>query len=148
MTMKSDKGKKSNAKHPALKADDKLVSKTKKNLKEEDDDDDLEDDETEVTSFSKKNGKPSASKKGKAKDEDDEEDDEEIKDDWEKPEEEEEWDPDFDEFDLPKSKGAKGKKVTGGAKKADDDDLKLDDEFKEMDLFDDRYDDDGEDDDY
>ena len=34
-------------------------------------------------------------------------------DDWEKPEEEEEWDPDFDEFDVPKSKGKK----SGGEKR-------------------------------
>lgn len=44
-----------------------------------------------------------------------------------------EWDPDFDEFDLPKSKG--GKKVTGTKKETkgdDEDDFKIDEEFKDM----------------
>ncbi len=50
-------------------------------------------------------------------------------------EEEEEWDPDFEEFDLPKSKA---KKSTGKKSAAsDDDEFKVDDEFKEMDLFND-----------
>ena len=67
-------------------------------------------------------------------------------------EEEEDWDPDFEEFDLPKSKG---KKVSGGGSsagtgakkgKGDDDDLGVDDEFKDLDLFNDRgFDDDEED---
>ena len=35
------------------------------------------------------------------------EDEEEVADDWEKQEEEDNWDPDFEEFDLPKSKGKK-----------------------------------------
>jgi sodium/potassium-transporting ATPase subunit alpha len=57
-------------------------------------------------------------------------------DDWNKADEEDSWDPDFDEFDIPKSKT---KKATGGAGKKgkDEDDLGLDDDFKEMDLFND-----------
>jgi DNA-directed RNA polymerase subunit delta len=74
-------------------------------------------------------------------------------DDWDKPEEEDDWDPDFEEFDLPKSKGKKastgGSSGSSGAKKGkggDDDDLGLDDEFKDLDLFNDRgFDDDEED---
>jgi hypothetical protein len=71
-------------------------------------------------------------------------------DDWDKPEEDDDWDPDFEEFDLPKSKvkktstggGAAGKK----AGKEEEDDLGIDDEFKDMDLFNDRgFDDDEED---
>jgi DNA-directed RNA polymerase subunit delta len=57
---------------------------------------------------------------------------EEKADDWDKVEEEENWDPDFEEFDLPKSKA---KKTTAGGKKAaadDEDDFKVDDEFKDM----------------
>ena len=42
------------------------------------------------------------------------------------------WDPDFEEFDVPKSKS---KKAPG--KKADDDDFAVDDEFKDLGLFDD-----------
>ena len=67
-------------------------------------------------------------------------------DDWDKPEEEDDsWDPDFEEFDLPKSKA---KKSSGGGKKGkgDDDDLGLDDDFKDMDLFNDSNLDDEEDD--
>ncbi|HRD42417.1 MAG TPA: hypothetical protein PLN30_01635, partial [Ferruginibacter sp.] len=60
-------------------------------------------------------------------------------------EEDENWDPDFDEFDIPKSKAKK----SGTKKGKEDDDLGLDDDFKEFGLFDDEggnYDD--EDDDF
>ena len=77
-------------------------------------------------------------------DDDGEEDDEEGEDfdevdEWEKVEEEEEWDPDFDEFDIPKSKT---KKSTGGntskkTKAGEEDDLGLDEDFKDLDLFND-----------
>ena len=89
--------------------------------------------------------KSSSEKPEKAKGDDEEEDDDEEGedevDDWEKPEEEENWDPDFEEFDMPKSKV---KKTGGGAtagKKAgkgeEEDDAGVDDEFKDMDLFND-----------
>ena len=57
----------------------------------------------------KKGGKAVATTKKKKGDDDDDDDDaaDEKADDWEKVEEEEEWDPDFDEFDIPKSKGKK-----------------------------------------
>ena len=42
------------------------------------------------------------------------------------------WDPDFDEFDIPKSKA---KKSTGKKGVEEEDDFKVDDEFKDMDLF-------------
>lgn len=51
-------------------------------------------------------------------------------------EEEENWDPDFDEFDIPKSKTKKptGTKKTGkGA--TEEEELGLDEEFKNLDLF-------------
>ena len=69
--------------------------------------------------------------KGGDDDEEEEEEVEEKPDDWEKPEEEEEWDPDFEEFDVPKSKG---KKAVGGTKKPseEEDEFKIDDEFKDM----------------
>ena len=53
-----------------------------------------------------------------------------VKDDWEKTEDDDDnWDPDFDEFDLPKSKG----KVAGASKKSkEDDDFKVDDDFKDL----------------
>ena len=78
---------------------------------------------------------------------DDSDDDDDEVDDWEKPEEEDSWDPDFEEFDLPKSK-AKKSSGTAGKKsgKGDDDDLGMDDDFKDMDLFNDSAIDDEEDD--
>lgn len=145
MTSKSDKGKKPTGKiekHAADPADKKTSSKSKKQMEEEDDDDELGDDEEMKTKSSvKKAGKATSSKKDE--DDDDESDVEEEKDDWEKPEVEEEWDPDFDEFDVPKSKA---KKVPGGKKATEEEDLKIDDEFKEMGLFDESFDDEEEDD--
>jgi nucleolin len=69
---------------------------------------------------------------------------EDEKDDWEKPEEEERMGPDFDEFDIPKSRGKKSGKKDGD----DDDDFKFDDDLKEFDLFNDSgsFDDDDDDD--
>ena len=61
-------------------------------------------------------------------------------DEWDKVEEDEEWDPDFDEFDIPRSKAKKGGAAVPGkktAKGSDEDDLGLDDEFKNLDLFND-----------
>ena len=75
-----------------------------------------------------------------------------IKDDWEKVEEEEDWDPDFDEFDIPKSKGGGASKASTsskpGKKGEEDDDFKLDEDFKEFDLFNDSGFDDGDEDDF
>ena len=82
-----------------------------------------------------------SSKKGK--EEDDDEDEVEKDDDWDAKEEEEEWDPDFEEFDVPKSKV---KKADTGAKKPGDDEFTFEDEeFKDL-LNDKDYDDDEEDD--
>ncbi|HNP53694.1 MAG TPA: hypothetical protein PKK69_03735, partial [Ferruginibacter sp.] len=82
----------------------------------------------------------------KGDDDDDDDDDEEVEDDWEKPEEEDNWDPDFDEFDIPKSKGKKAS-GTGTKKAGDDDDFKIDDDFKDLGFFDDMGGDAGFDDD-
>lgn len=54
----------------------------------------------------------------------------EVEDDWEKVEEDD-FDPDFEEFDIPKSKGKKA-----GKKGKEDDDLEGDDDFKSINLFD------------
>ena len=80
----------------------------------------------------------SATKK-KAVDEDDlDEEDEEVKDDWEKTEEDASWDPDFEEFDMPKKSANKA----GKNKPSDeDDDFNLNDDLKDIDdddLFDDK----------
>ena len=71
-------------------------------------------------------------KKSKSEDDDDDDDVDETEDDWNKEEEDDAWDPDFEEFDLPKSKG---KKAPGVGKKAaeEEEDFKVeDDEFKDL----------------
>lgn len=61
-------------------------------------------------------------------------------DDWNKSEDDEEWDPDFEEFDLPPSK-------KGPAKKGEEDDFKIEEDEEFKDLFNDGgFDDDDEDD--
>jgi hypothetical protein len=71
----------------------------------------------------------------KAEDEDaaDEEEVDEVEDDWEKGEDEEDsWDPDFEEFDLPKSKKSSG----AGKKGADEEeDFKIEEDPEFKDLF-------------
>jgi DNA-directed RNA polymerase subunit delta len=109
MAPKSDKDPKSTPKNAAAKnADAKPSTKSKKQL--EDDDDDLDDDEEDSTPV-KKTASKASGKKSKDDDDDDDAEADEVEDDWEKPEEgDDDWDPDFDEFDIPKSKG---KKATG-----------------------------------
>ena len=142
MAAKSDKEKKSPGKTGSASVNEsvkKASPKPKKQLEE--DDDDEPDDEIETTSVSKKTGKAVASSKTKKDDDDDGVED--GPDEWEKPEEEEEWDPDFGEFDVPKSKV---KKADTGSKKAGDDDFTFEDEeFKDL-LIDKDYDDDEEED--
>lgn len=81
--------------------------------------------------------------KKKVVDEEDEIEDE-VEDDWAKTEEDDSWDPDFEEFDMPK----KSAKKAGKGKKGDEDDdlglqddLNLDDDdlFEEKDEFDEDY---------
>jgi nucleolin len=95
----------------------------------------------EEASLAKPGAKLAGAKKATTTDPDDEDDDdgaeeEDEKDEWEKGDEEEDsWDPDFDEFDLPKSsakKTARGKKDDG----EEEDDFKLD---EGMDEFDDLF---------
>jgi hypothetical protein len=145
MPTKPDKEKKSPGKTDSASAKEsakKNSPKPKKQL-EEDDEDDL-DDEIEATPASKKGGKPVASSKTKKDDDDDDDAGEDAPDEWEKPEEEAEWDPDFEEFDVPKSKIKKT--GTPGKKAADDDFAFEDDELK--DLFNDKDYDEEEEDDY
>jgi len=76
-------------------------------------------------------------------DDDDLEDEDEVDDDWGKADEEDDsWDPDFDEFDIPKSKTPK-KAGKGKKGKEEDDDLGLDDDLSldDDDLFGDKDDD-------
>ena len=54
----------------------------------------------------------------------------EVEDEWEKGEEGDDWDPDFDEFDVPKSAAKKSVGKKGG--KDEDDDFKIDDDFKDL----------------
>jgi hypothetical protein len=128
------------------KADKKITGKTNaassktpakkdapkpKKREDEDDEDDVEGDGVDESLAGRKAAKTAASPKGKKKDDDDDDEDDDVEkeDDWEKVEEEENWDPDFAEFDVPKSKGKK----TGGKKGVDEDeDFKIDDEVKDM----------------
>ena len=126
---------------PPGEKSEKPSPKSKKQMEDDEDDEDLEDEELDLKP-SKKPARASAKKAADEDDDDDLEADDEA-DDWEKGEvEEEEWDPDFDEFDIPKSTGKK----IGGKKGADEDeDFKLDDDMKEFDLFNDsEFDDDEE----
>ena len=79
----------------------------------------------------------SAAKK-KDVDEDDLEEEEEVNDDWEKTEEDASWDPDFEEFDMPKKASKKPGKFKSGD---EDDDFNLNDDLKDIDdddLFEDK----------
>ena len=143
MATKPDKEKKSPGKTDSASAKEpaKKTPVNPRKQSEEEDDDEI-DEESETTSATKKGGKAVASSK-KEKEEDDDDDVDDGPDEWEKPAEEEEWDPDFEEFDVPKSKV---KKADTGTKKAGDDDFTFeDDEFKDL-LNDKDYDDDEEDD--
>ena len=152
MAAKSIKGKNAGGKSAPNSGNEipkKEPAKAKNEL--EDDEEFLdEEDETESIKGSSKKTAKTTSKKGKEEDDDDEQDEKEVVDEWEKPEEEpEEWDPDFEEFDLPKSK-AKKSGVAGGKKGVkgpeEEEELGLDEEFKDLDLFNERgFDDDEED---
>ena len=98
-----------------------MAKAAKKPKKEEEEDDDFEDE------------KPSKGKKTTSEEEEDD-DVEEGDDNWNK-DENEDWDADFDEFDIPKSKGGKVVKPKKG--ESDEDDFKIDEDFKEFDLFND-----------
>jgi DNA-directed RNA polymerase subunit delta len=143
MAPKSDKeGKGSKKSAPQIPKDTPEKPSPKSKKADDDDDDDLDDDDDTPKASSKKPASKAASKS--KKDDDAEEDDDGAEDfdevdEWEKVEEEEEWDPDFDEFDIPKSKT---KKATGGntskkPKAGEEDDLGLDEDFKDLDLFND-----------
>ncbi|MEY4892239.1 MAG: hypothetical protein RIQ34_851 [Bacteroidota bacterium] len=82
-----------------------------------------------------------AAKKSKSADE--EEDEPEKEDEWEKTDEEDSWDPDFDEFDVPKSRTAKS------AGKKEEEDLNFEEE-EDLGLFEDEAfgDEGGSDDDF
>lgn len=87
---------------------------------------------------SEKLSKTAAKKKVVEADDDIDEEEEEVEDDWAKTEEDDSWDPDFEEFDMPK----KSTKKAGKGKKGqdEDDDLGLDDDLslEDDDLFDEK----------
>ena len=99
----------------------KSASKTKKQVDEEDID--FEDGKKAMKSSKKSEGLISRK-------DDDEEDIEEENDNLKQGEEDEDWDPDFNEFDLPKS--SKKTLVTRKSVKEDDDEFKVDEEFKDL----------------
>lgn len=97
---------------------DLVISQAKGKKAKSSEDADLFDDEEVAT----------PKKAGKSKEDQDEEGDD-GDDDWSEggEDEEEEWDPDFEEFDLPKSR--KGKSKAGDE---EDEDYKVDDEFSDL----------------
>ena len=135
MASKPGKEKKATGKiTPDKESAKKESSKPKKQMDEEEDNDDVLEDEDEDVKPAKKAGKAAVtSKKGKGEDEDDDDaDGPDVVDEWDKVEEEEEWDPDFEEFDIPKSKGKKATGVAGKKGAEEEEDFKIDDEFKDM----------------
>lgn len=117
---------------PAVKGIEAITAqaKSKGARKKPEEDDDLgNDDDAPV--------KKGSAKKG-ADDDDDIDDDDTAAED-----EDDDWDPDFEEFDLPKSKGGKGDKEP-----EEEEDFKVteDDDLKELELFNDSASDDEEDD--
>ncbi len=75
---------------------------------------------------------------------DDDDDDFEIGDDWEKTDDDEDYDSDFEEFDIPKSKIKKPSAKKGKV----DEDFDLDEDFKDLDLFNEGADADDDEDDF
>lgn len=102
------------------------------------DEDEISEDDLELDEKPLKKGKASA--KNKKDEEEDVDDADDVKDDWEKSDDDD-YDPDFEEFDIPKSKIKSGPFKKG---KTEDDELGLDDDYKTLDLFNDNA---GEDDD-
>lgn len=145
MTSKSNKDKGEQKGKPSQQLNGK--SEKKLSVKNKAEEDDLEEDdlETDDETLSKKSSKPVPGKKlKKSGDEEDVEDDE--KDEWEKSEEDSSWDPDFDEFDIPGGSAKKpGKK---GATSDEDDDLTVDPDMKEFDMYNDDFEDEEDDDDF
>ncbi len=123
MAAKSDKEKSFKKDVPQKSAGIKKSSAKSKKIADEDVFD-LEDNEA-----TPKAGKRSASVKSKS-DDDDNIDDIEEDETPVKAEEDEDWDPDFNEFDLPKS----SKKIlpTKKGSRDSDEDFKIDDEFKDL----------------
>lgn len=152
MAPKPGKENKASQKPTTGKAD--TVKSSAKSKKEKEEDDDDLDDELDQDDDAKASPIKSAPKTKKPKDADDSDDDDDVAedeaDDWEKPETEEEWDPDFDEFDIPKSRGKKvsGKKEEDSSAGGADEDFKFDDDLKEFDMFNDSGSFDDDDDDF
>ena len=117
--------KKANASDAAAK---KTSTKPAKQL------DDAEDDLEETDEPKLKAGKKAGGIKSKSIDDDDIDAVDDIDDEEDthhKLEESDDWDPDFAEFDLPKSSAKKGG-IPKKSPKDDDDDFKVDDEFKDL----------------
>jgi DNA-directed RNA polymerase subunit delta len=93
--------------------------------------------------FPEKKPETNFSKTSSKKKEDDLDNDVKIEDDWEKTDDDEDYDPDFEEFDIPKSKIKKPSK-----KGKSSEDFDLDEDFKDIDLFKDGTDADDDEDEF
>ena len=127
MAARSEKTKKTIENNVPEKNATKKVIPSKSKAESADEDDELEIESVKVVKPGKKAGSI------KARSEDEEEIVEEIEEEetWKKEDEDEDWDPDFAEFDLPKSSSKKGITIKKSVKD-DDDDFKVDDEFKDL----------------
>jgi DNA-directed RNA polymerase subunit delta len=137
MASKSDKETKDSKKSVPASSKENSGKTSPKSKKQVEDDEDTDDENFETPKpTAKKGAKPASKSKKEDEDVDDDDDVIEEVDEWEKVEEEEEWDPDFDEFDIPKSKIKKSSTTKKGDKGGtEEDELGLDEEFKDLDLF-------------
>ncbi|MFN2458121.1 MAG: hypothetical protein ABR502_07970 [Chitinophagaceae bacterium] len=117
MATKPDKGKRSTT--PSSTNSELNSKKAPAKAKKQEEDDDIEDDDELNVSTPKK----TAMKAFKGTTKPDEKDESDADDDWNKSEEEDEWDPDFEEFDLPKSR-----KTAKAGKEADAEDFIFDED--------------------
>lgn len=105
--------KKQNPKEKEASLEKVPLSKKKKTEEELDEEDgDLFFNEDAAAPGKKASAKKATSKKKKEKEDDDFDND--IADDWNAVDDEDDWDPDFNEFDIPKSKSSGPKKTSTG----------------------------------
>lgn len=143
MKVKPENGKKKGKPSDSPKPEKPNSVKSKESIEDEEDDLPQSDEGTPVsrTAVHNKSSKTTGSEEENGVD-GEEVDDHEFEDEWEKGNSED-YDPDFEEFDLPKSKTKSGKKKKSG----EEDDFDFEDEFKDMDLFtESSFEDDDEDD--
>ncbi|HVB02656.1 MAG TPA: hypothetical protein VNE41_02935 [Chitinophagaceae bacterium] len=140
------KAKSDNAKKQGKPPDSsKPGSPAPKQTGKDEDDPELEDEMiTDLPAVSGKKSEERGSNSADQEDKEGDEDEPEFEDEWEKGDSEEDFDPDFQEFDLPKSKNKSGKKKKSG----EEEEFDFEDEFKDLDMYTDPAFDEDDDDDF